>query len=76
MDTALFIFVIVPLLFAAAAAARHLVRSVRTEGLPRRNRSALDVAYAERLLRQDPGFPSLPDDIAAGLPDIRWQRLA
>ena len=70
------IFVIVPILFAAAAAARHLWRSVLNEGLPRQGRTALDLAYAERLLRQAPGYPALPDDAQAALPDIRWQRLA
>jgi len=75
MDTALILFLVVPILFAAAAAARHLVRSILAEGLPRR-RSALDVAYAQRLLRENPGYPSLPDDTAASLPDVRWQRFA
>lgn len=75
MDTALIIFVVVPILFAAAVAVRHLVRSIRAEGLPPR-RSALDAAYAERLLRESPGHPLLADEVAVALPDLRWQRLA
>lgn len=75
METALIVFVVVPILFAAAVAVRHLVRSVRAEGLPPK-RSALDVAYAQRLLREAPGHPLLPDDAAVELPDLRWQRLA
>ena len=76
MDTALVILVIVPILFAAAAAVRHLVRSVLAEGFSRQGRSTLDLAYAERLLRQEPAYPSLPDDLRAAMPDPRRQRLA
>jgi hypothetical protein len=75
MNTALILFVVVPILFAAAVAVRHLVRSILVEGLPDK-RSALDTAYAQRLLRESPGYPLLPDDTAVGLPDLRWQRLA
>ena len=76
MDTAFIILVIAPIVFAAAAAVRNVYRSVLNDGFSRRNRTALEKAYAERLLRQGGGFPPLPDETSATFPDARWQRLA
>jgi hypothetical protein len=76
MDIAFTTLVIAPIVLAAAAAVRNLYRSVRNDGLSPRGRSALENAYADRLLRQSGGFPPLPDQTGATLPDARWQRLA
>lgn len=76
MGTAFIILVIAPIVFAAAAAVRHLFLSVLHDGLSRHNRSALENAYADRLLHQGSGFPPLQDQTVAAFPDPRWQRLA
>lgn len=72
MDTAFIIFVIVPILFAAAAAVRHLTRVVLGEGFSsRRGRSALDRTYADQLVAGRRDFPLLPDETVSGVSENR-----